>query len=215
MHEFSIAQNLVRRLEQVLPSKTDQEVRAVTLRLGELAGISPQSLALGFEMASRGTPLHGAMLIIEPVAAVYRCGGCGAEFPSKRGYIPCPTCRSFDVELLSGDELYVAEMETSATQAPISNEGRSQNSSQREREGEATLTCGGPCGAAAPPMPPHPALAPAKPDARFGFAGGERGSGLARPSQGSGGIGAFPEGEAHRPPDPMAATQAPTIGVPR
>ncbi|MBI5745685.1 MAG: hypothetical protein HZA13_01625, partial [Nitrospirae bacterium] len=39
-------------------------------------------------------------------------------------------------------------------------------------EGEATIICGGPCGAVAPPMPPHPALAPAKPDARFGFAGG-------------------------------------------
>ncbi|MBI5746789.1 MAG: hypothetical protein HZA13_07290, partial [Nitrospirae bacterium] len=38
-------------------------------------------------------------------------------------------------------------------------------------EGEATIICGGPCGAVAPPMPPHPALAPAKPDARFGFAG--------------------------------------------
>ncbi|MBI5747135.1 MAG: hypothetical protein HZA13_09050, partial [Nitrospirae bacterium] len=39
-------------------------------------------------------------------------------------------------------------------------------------EGEATIICRGPCGAVAPPMPPHPALAPAKPDARFGFAGG-------------------------------------------
>ena len=39
-------------------------------------------------------------------------------------------------------------------------------------EGEATIICGGPCGAVAPPMPPHPALAPAEPDARFGFADG-------------------------------------------
>ncbi|HLF86411.1 MAG TPA: hypothetical protein VI584_04960 [Nitrospiria bacterium] len=39
-------------------------------------------------------------------------------------------------------------------------------------EGEATIIRGGPCGAVAPPMPPHPAHAPAKPDARFGFAGG-------------------------------------------
>ena len=45
-------------------------------------------------------------------------------------------------------------------------------SEQGEHEGEATIICGGPCGAVAPPMPPHPALAPAKPDARFGFAGG-------------------------------------------
>ncbi len=40
-------------------------------------------------------------------------------------------------------------------------------SEQGEREGEATIICGGPCGVSHPPMPPRPVLAPAKPDARL------------------------------------------------
>jgi hypothetical protein len=77
--------------------------------------------------------------------------------------------------------------------------------------GGDNLSVGARSGAVAPPMPPHLALAPSKPEARFGSAGGERGSSSARPSEGPGGIGASAEGEAHRPPDKMLATRAPII----
>jgi 1-acyl-sn-glycerol-3-phosphate acyltransferase len=42
-----------------------------------------------------------------------------------------------------------------------------------------------------------------------GFAGGEQGSGLARPSEGSGGSGASDEGGAHRPPDKIVGDASP------
>jgi len=66
MHEFSLARDLVRLAERRLPAEGPRTVRAVTVRLGALTGIGPESLTAAFELASAGTPLEGARLAIEP-----------------------------------------------------------------------------------------------------------------------------------------------------
>jgi Zn finger protein HypA/HybF involved in hydrogenase expression len=65
MHEFSLARNLVQLAERKLPAG-GRQVKTVTVRLGALAGIGPESLAAAFELASTGTPFEGATLAIEP-----------------------------------------------------------------------------------------------------------------------------------------------------
>lgn len=65
MHEFSLARNLVQLAERKLPADGRQQVRAVTVRLGALAGIGPESLVAAFELASAGTSFEGVRLDIE------------------------------------------------------------------------------------------------------------------------------------------------------
>jgi hydrogenase nickel incorporation protein HypA/HybF len=66
MHEFSLARTLVRLAEQKLPADGRRQVKTVTVRLGALAGIGPESLAAAFELASAGTSFEGARLDIKP-----------------------------------------------------------------------------------------------------------------------------------------------------
>ena len=108
MHEMSITQSVVEICEA---NSGGSRVTAVTLEIGDLAGVVPESIEFCFDACIRGTLLEGAALTIEQVPARGRCHGCGAEFPLHALFDPCPDCGGFGVELLAGAELRVKELE--------------------------------------------------------------------------------------------------------
>ena len=68
MHELSIARSVLEAVQRHLPPGRPLSVRTVRVRLGEEAGIAPESLTFCFDLVSRGTPAEGAALEIERVA---------------------------------------------------------------------------------------------------------------------------------------------------
>ena len=108
MHELSITQGVV---EICAEKAAGRRVIAVVLEIGVLSGVVPEAVEFAFEVCSSGTPLEGARLDIERVAARGRCRSCGAEFPVQTYYDPCPACTLYGAELLSGEELRVRELE--------------------------------------------------------------------------------------------------------
>ncbi len=110
MHEFSIAQSIVEKVQKHVPVNQKQGIRSVKLKLGDLAGIVPESLMFCFEAVSNGTIAQGAQLEIEKIPAVYHCGKCGSFFEDGRYMTLCASCGE-NVELISGNELDVTEVE--------------------------------------------------------------------------------------------------------
>jgi hydrogenase nickel incorporation protein HypA/HybF len=108
MHELSIAQEMV---EICLQNADGQPINSVTLLIGSLSGVVPEALEFCFEACTRETLLEGAELRIEQVPATGRCSGCLLEFALDDYFSPCPSCGSYQVTLLSGDEMRVKEME--------------------------------------------------------------------------------------------------------
>jgi hydrogenase nickel incorporation protein HypA/HybF len=84
---------------------------SVTLEIGDLSGVMPEAIEFCFDACTRETLLEGTKLIVERVSARGRCHGCDTEFAVGACYDPCPTCRGYGVELLSGEELRVKELE--------------------------------------------------------------------------------------------------------
>lgn len=113
MHEMSIAQNLLEIIQENVPHSDGHTggVKVVRLRIGEMAGVVPESLRFCFEAASQGTIAEGAELAIEEVPIMCRCRTCGSDFEVERFIFLCPKCQTPDVELLSGNELDVSELE--------------------------------------------------------------------------------------------------------
>lgn len=108
MHEMSITQSVVDICTQ---NAAGRRVTAVVLEIGELSGVVPDAIEFCFEACTRDTLLDGARLLIERVRARGRCRDCKAEFALSSHYAPCPACGSFGVDLLSGEELRVKELE--------------------------------------------------------------------------------------------------------
>lgn len=76
-----------------------------------MAGVVPESLRFCFEAASDGTEAQGAELLIDEVPIRCRCTSCDLEFSAERFLFLCPTCGTSDVEVISGNELDVVELD--------------------------------------------------------------------------------------------------------
>ena len=107
MHELSITQSLI---EAVLDRTGDRTVTAVNLKVGPLSGVLPDAMRFCFDVASAGTPLAGARLMIDEPRGRARCRNCGEEFELADLILLCP-CGSADVEVLSGRELMLMSVE--------------------------------------------------------------------------------------------------------
>ncbi len=108
MHELSITQNIVEICET---NAAGRRVRSVSLAIGELSGVIPESVEFCFEACSRGTLLEGAHLDIEQVAGRARHRNCGLEQSVASYYQACNRCGGYALEVLAGEELRVQRLE--------------------------------------------------------------------------------------------------------
>lgn len=108
MHELSITQGIVEICESAAAGK---RVLGVVLEIGELSNVIPEAVEFCFEACRKDTLLEDAALVIERIPGLGLCGDCGARFNVKAYYESCPDCGGFRVEILSGEELRVKELE--------------------------------------------------------------------------------------------------------
>jgi hydrogenase nickel incorporation protein HypA/HybF len=118
MHELAIAEAVV---DIVLRHAGERRVTRVEVVVGHLRQVVPDALAFAFELVVHGTSAEGAELVIDHVAAAGRCRECGAETVLDAFPLQCAHCRSLDIELLRGEELFVDCLETEDT--PIARSG--------------------------------------------------------------------------------------------
>lgn len=111
MHELAIIESVVDMVRQRLP---EAPVTCVRLEIGPLSGVAADSLRFCFDLVTEGTNLAGARLEISQPPARCRCRRCGSEFDPE-GSFPLCGCGSADVQVLSGDQLVITEVEVGRT----------------------------------------------------------------------------------------------------
>ncbi len=111
MHELSIAQSIVDIIGQYVPADQVADVRLVRVRVGRMAGVVADSLDFCFGAIVNGTPLTGARLDIEETPVSAQCGSCSETFVVEGTTFVCPACGSGEVNIVSGTELQVVEIE--------------------------------------------------------------------------------------------------------
>ena len=107
MHELSITQNIVAIVSE---QAADRKVLKVTLAIGKLSAIEPDSVRFCFDVCCQGTSLEGAVLEIEEIEAIGRCRACNREMSISLLAATC-TCGSRDIVCIAGEELKIKEME--------------------------------------------------------------------------------------------------------
>jgi hydrogenase nickel incorporation protein HypA/HybF len=111
MHELSIAHGILEIVHQYVPTGQHPQVKRVRVRVGDLAGVVPDSLEFGFSALTAGTLLENAALEIERVPFTLHCRTCDATFSNQAGVVICPACGGSDAAVVSGTELQVSEIE--------------------------------------------------------------------------------------------------------
>jgi len=108
MHEMSITQGIIDICLQHAGGKT---VSVVVVEIGALSGVVPEAVEFCFAACGIDTVAEGARLEIRRIDGRSRCLACAAEQPMDRLYDPCLQCGSYSLEIVSGDEMRVVEIE--------------------------------------------------------------------------------------------------------
>jgi len=111
MHELGIAQDILEIVKQAVPEGQAAAVRRIRIRVGQLSGIVPDSLEFCFQAIVGDTAMPQAALAIEQIPTVFQCRKCAHQFEVGDFEFQCQACQSTDLEMVSGKELDIVEIE--------------------------------------------------------------------------------------------------------
>lgn len=111
MHEMTLTESIVEIISEEARKQGFGKVRVVRLQLGAMAHVEPEALRFCFDAVSRGTVAEGAALdIVRPPGEGW-CLDCGKTVALQERFGPCPECGGRHVQMTSGDELRIEELE--------------------------------------------------------------------------------------------------------
>ena len=116
MHELSLAERAIQIVEHAARKAGLAQVTRVTLAIGELAHVEPETLVYCCALAAKETCAAGAEFRIERRSGHARCRHCTAIVEVSRLGAACPQCGSHALDITAGDELQVLEIATRTAQ---------------------------------------------------------------------------------------------------
>ena len=113
MHELSLSGAIV---NTVVKHAAGRQVSLVSMRIGALRQVVPDTLEFYFGFVSKGTVCEGARLEQELIPARLRCATCAGEWGIDVPIFMCPDCGPGQVEVARGDEFEVESIEVETTE---------------------------------------------------------------------------------------------------
>lgn len=107
MHELGITQNIIAIVSEYAQGA---KVQRVLLEIGKLSAIMPDAIRFCFDVCSQGTLLEKAKLEILEIPGLGKCRQCGTQIPLEQPFGRCQ-CGSTNLELITGEELKIKEIE--------------------------------------------------------------------------------------------------------
>ncbi len=111
MHELSLADSMVREIEEILKQNNAEKVFSVTVEMGKFSGVEREPFEFAFPLVAEGTPVEGSKLIIEEVPGTVKCYDCQAETVLNVPFIKCGTCDSRNVKFVRGKDFLIKSLE--------------------------------------------------------------------------------------------------------
>ena len=109
MHEYSIVQALVERVEREARACGAAAVHRLSIRIGELSGVDVGLLTTAFATFRDRTICEGAELAVESVPARWECPRCQRDVGAG-SLLRCGRC-DVPARLASGDEIVLDRIE--------------------------------------------------------------------------------------------------------
>lgn len=110
MHELALAQEMLVILSEEAARHRLKKVTGVTVEVGVLANVIPESLSFAFEALTEETDFEGAALILHEIPVKALCQDCGANYTTLQTPFFCPQCKSSKATILAGRELHIVNL---------------------------------------------------------------------------------------------------------
>lgn len=109
MHEYSLIQSLVERVEAEARSRSATAIHKLSVRLGEMSGVDVELFKTAYLTFRERTICETADLDVEIVPVAWACESCGERIPPGRP-LHCPRCFK-PARLVGGDEIVLERIE--------------------------------------------------------------------------------------------------------
>jgi hydrogenase nickel incorporation protein HypA/HybF len=110
MHEFSLAEEVLKIARQEAEKNKALAVSEITIEVGNMSGIEPDAFKSALGLLSDGSILENACINILRIKGKGICVTCGKEFEMDRRVDTCPICNSFPSEIKGGNEFRVVSL---------------------------------------------------------------------------------------------------------
>lgn len=111
MHELSILMEVVRIVEEQAKQNNIDSVKCIVLQIGELSTVVPLFMEEYFSNVVDGNSMFtDTVLEIETLPGIAKCRNCSKMFNVVENKGFCPSCGSYDKDLVSGDEFFIKEI---------------------------------------------------------------------------------------------------------
>ena len=111
MHELSIAQALIEKIEEVGKKENAQTIKKIILINSILSGVDSFALRQAFSIAAQNTSAAKAELVIEEEKTKVFCNNCKKEFVPELPFFVCTDCASTDIEIKGNKDLILKSVE--------------------------------------------------------------------------------------------------------
>jgi hydrogenase nickel incorporation protein HypA/HybF len=111
VHELSICQSLLSQVESLAKRHQASQVARIVVQIGPLCGVVPELLEHAFTIARANTVAAQAELVLQKTTVRIRCQTCGAEMEANPNQLLCNQCGDWQIQLLSGDEIFLMQIE--------------------------------------------------------------------------------------------------------
>jgi len=111
VHEMAIARSIVDIAVAAATKGNASRIVRVNVLAGQLRGIIPAQLIFCFGLMAENTIASGAHLNLEITPLIGRCRKCEEDFPVEDYSYFCPRCQGQDIDIVSGTELRVRDIE--------------------------------------------------------------------------------------------------------
>ncbi len=111
MHEMSIVQSLISIVEEEMLKNNATILKSVRVKIGKMSGIVPEALSTCFEILTSRTGMKGAVLKMDIAPLIAHCRKCNQDFEVIEYNFSCPECDSTDIDVVSGREMNIVEIE--------------------------------------------------------------------------------------------------------
>lgn len=111
MHEYSIVQSLLDSCDENAAQNKATKVTKVVIKIGVMSGVEPELLKTAFDTFKEKTICEEAELIINIQPILIRCNNCLNESILKKIQYCCPTCKSTELDVLDGENMYLMQLE--------------------------------------------------------------------------------------------------------
>jgi len=111
VHEVALAQAVWRQVAAEMQHHPGRTLLEIRLTVGRWSGADPESLQFALQVLAAESPWPQAALHLRTEPLAVKCQACGREFEPQELNLACPDCRSADVEVTRGRNVYLESLE--------------------------------------------------------------------------------------------------------